>query len=260
MDNFTAIRNGILEHIQEGKLCPFDLGIYVFLHLRADWSTGIYHGCALGIAHAFNEPSLKHHINKSLIRLRERRYINYPKGCGRRGGYEVLIHKYHVTVGEQSGMRLNAWKHGELCKSEYEQWNGYGTVGEQSRNSGGTVEEPIQDLKTLQDVKTRTKTNGASAPSLPDWIPADAWEGFVEMRKKVRAPLTNRAITLVLGKLEKLRAQGHDPAALLDEAVEHSWKSVYAPTQDKKPNPTYRERETRAETAARLAREKARVM
>lgn len=84
---------------------------------------------------------------------------------------------------------------------------------------------------------TENKTNGASAPPLPDWIPADAWEGFVEMRKKMRAPLTNRAVTLVLGKLEKLRAQGHNPATLLDEAVEHSWKSVYPPKEHKQALP-----------------------
>jgi hypothetical protein len=163
MQNFTAIRNGLYDHIKDGKLCPFDLGVYVLILLRADWCTGIFRGSALGIAHAFNEPALKTHINKSLIRLRERKYINYPKGCGRRGGYDVLIHKYHVTVGELTGKRLNAWKHGELCKPEYEPWNGDGTVVEQSRNSGGRVEEPIQDLKTLQDVKSRWGNSRANA-------------------------------------------------------------------------------------------------
>src|SRR5690348_13726536 len=107
VDSFTPIRNGLLEHIQDGKLCPFDLGIYVYMHLRADWSTGIFRGCALGIAHGFNDPSLKHHINKALSRLRQRKYINYPKGVGKRGGYEVLINKYQVTVGELLGHRLN---------------------------------------------------------------------------------------------------------------------------------------------------------
>src|SRR4051794_8761323 len=150
MDNFTPIRNGLWDHIREGKLCPFDLGIYVFLHLRADWASGIYRGCALTIAHGFNDPSLKLHINKALIRLRDRHYINYPKGNGTRGGYPILIHKYEVTVGELSGTRLNAWKHGTLARPEYETWNGHGRVEQQSRKSGGRVEEPIQDFN--QDI------------------------------------------------------------------------------------------------------------
>jgi hypothetical protein len=155
MDNFTPIRNGIREHISAGNLCPFDLGIYVFLHLGADWATGIFHGCALSLAYAFNDPSLKHHINKSLIRLRGRQYINYPKGCGRRGAYEMLIHKYEVTVGELRGKRLNAWRHGELCRPAYDDRNSGGTAGERSENGGGRVEEPILDLQDVKDVKTK---------------------------------------------------------------------------------------------------------
>jgi hypothetical protein len=147
MNNFTPIRNGILEHIQAGHLCPFDLGIYLVLHLRADWSTGIYQGCALTLAYQFGNPSLKAHIQKSLRRLRDRQYVNYRKGDGKRKGYPILINKFFVTVGEQSGCKLNAWKHGELCIPEYEPQNGDGTVVALSWNSGGTVVAPIQDLR-----------------------------------------------------------------------------------------------------------------
>jgi hypothetical protein len=170
MDNFTPIRNGLWDHIREGKLCPFDLGIYVFLHLRADWATGIYRGCALTIAHGFNDPSLKLHVNKALIRLRDRQYINYPKGNGTRGGYSVLIHKYEVTVAELSGTRLNAWKHGSLAIPEYEPWNGHGRVEQQSRKSDGRVEEPIQDFNQdiHQDVLDVNSKRALVRPSLEE--------------------------------------------------------------------------------------------
>jgi hypothetical protein len=170
MDNFTPIRNGLLDHIRDGKLCPFDLGIYVFLHLRADWATGIYHGCALTIAHAFNDPSLKHHVNKALIRLRERQYVNYRKGDGRRGGYPILIHKYQVTVGELSDTRLNAWKCGSSARPEYDIWDGRGTVEQQSRKSGGRVEEPIQDFNQdiHLDVDVKTRKRPFVRPSLEE--------------------------------------------------------------------------------------------
>src|ERR1035441_5330840 len=46
--------------------------------------------------------------------------------------------------------------------------------------------------------KTQQQELGPGAEALmpPKWIPADAWNGFVEMRKKTKAPLTHRAITL----------------------------------------------------------------
>ena len=171
MKNFTVIRNGLLSHIRDWQLCPFDLGVYVFLLLRADWATGIYQGCALTIAHHFADPRIKHHVNKCLMRLRDRHYINYPKGRGRRGGYAVLIHKYEVTVGELTGMRLDAWKHGELVKPEYQYWNGDGRVEEEWRKSDGRVGEPILDLKTLLDVNKDLKTKAGTpkkSTSLPE--------------------------------------------------------------------------------------------
>src|SRR5438552_6248953 len=128
MENFTAIRNGLLDHALAGKLSPFDFGLYVFLIMRADYATGIYEGCALTIACQFGDPSQKEHIQKSLRRLRDKKYLNYRNGDGSRGAYPILINKFFVTVGELSGTRLNAWKHNGPARPEYERRNGGGTV------------------------------------------------------------------------------------------------------------------------------------
>jgi len=163
MDNFTAIRNGILDHIRDGKICPFDFGVYVFIHLRADWSSGICHACASTIAYQFGDPKLKKHIQRSLHRLRERKYINYLEGNGKRGSCPILIHKYGVAVGGLSGTRLNAWTHGDLVRPEYEPAGGSRAVEGQWGGSRGALEGPILDLKTLQDLQD--KSEGAGAPS-----------------------------------------------------------------------------------------------
>jgi hypothetical protein len=62
---------------------------------------------------------------------------------------------------------------------------------------------------------------------LPDWIPLDAWEGFLEMRAKINAPLTGRAKQLVVITLEKLRSQGQDAGAVLNQSVERGWRGVF---------------------------------
>jgi hypothetical protein len=145
---FTKIRNGLLDHALAGKLAPFDFGLYVFLIMRADYSTGIYAGCALTIAYQFGDPSLKEHVQKSLRRLRDKKYINYPRGNGSRGAYPMLINKFDVTVGELAGARLNAWKHDDLARPEYERHSGGGTAETLSRNGDGTVATPNEELKT----------------------------------------------------------------------------------------------------------------
>lgn len=63
--------------------------------------------------------------------------------------------------------------------------------------------------------------------TIPDWIPADPWAGFVEMRKKIRKPLTDAAAKLIIGRLEAFRAAGQDVATILNNSIENSWQSVF---------------------------------
>ena len=169
MENFTAIRNGLLDHALGGKLSPFDFGLYVFLIMRAGYSTGIYEGCALTIACQFGDPSQKEHVQKSLRRLRNKKYINYRNGDGSRGAYPILINKFDVTVGELSGHRLNAWKHNGLAQPEYERHNGGGTVETLSWHGGGTVVAPNKDLrlKDVEDLKDKVHVLERTTPFQP---------------------------------------------------------------------------------------------
>jgi len=150
MDGFVQLRRGLLDHALEGKLSPFDFGLYVWLIMRANFATGIYDGCALTIACQFGDPSLKTHLQKALRRLRDKKYVNYRNGDGSRGAYKILINKFEVTVGELCGSRLDAWKHGDLVKPDYERRNGHGTVETLSRNGRGTVEEPNKELRSKE--------------------------------------------------------------------------------------------------------------
>jgi uncharacterized protein YdaU (DUF1376 family) len=69
---------------------------------------------------------------------------------------------------------------------------------------------------------------GDGAFDLPDWVPAEAWAGFVEMRRGKRAYPTARAVKLIVAELEKLRAAGHEPGAVLDQSTANNWTDVYA--------------------------------
>jgi hypothetical protein len=68
-----------------------------------------------------------------------------------------------------------------------------------------------------------TKDNKA----LPDWVPLDAWNGWIEMRKQIKKPPSGRAITMAIKKLEALAEQGHDPAKVLDQSTMSSWTDLY---------------------------------
>jgi len=62
---------------------------------------------------------------------------------------------------------------------------------------------------------------------LPDWIKKDTWEAYREMRQRKRAPLTNRAATLIVKELEKLESQGNKPEDVLNQSIMKSWTGVF---------------------------------
>lgn len=71
---------------------------------------------------------------------------------------------------------------------------------------------------------------------IPDWIPAEAWAGYVEMRKKIKKPMTDRAIDLKFKALAAFRDAGDDIEKILDQSTENSWSDLY-PLKERRSQP-----------------------
>lgn len=62
---------------------------------------------------------------------------------------------------------------------------------------------------------------------VPDWIDPDSWQAFKDMRKLIKAPLTDYAAKLILRELVKLKGAGEDPQACLDQSTRNGWRDVF---------------------------------
>lgn len=51
---------------------------------------------------------------------------------------------------------------------------------------------------------------------------------FVKFRKKIKSPMTDRAIELMLGQLNKLTNDDGEKVAILNQSIVNSWKGVFA--------------------------------
>ena len=65
--------------------------------------------------------------------------------------------------------------------------------------------------------------DGVSDPELKE-----ALNDFIKMRKEIKKPLTERALKIVLNKLDGLAADPHTQSLILLQSVEHCWQTVYA--------------------------------
>lgn len=115
-----------------------------------------------------------------------------------------------------------------------------------STNVGTNAEHPLNERLTIEDTDTDTDTekdqnqdqkllsSGAKKPKkqksvfeLPDVIDRSAWDGFLEMRKTIKKPLTENGMMLALGKLQKLSAEGHEPNEVLNQSTFYSWQGLF---------------------------------
>lgn len=118
-------------------------------------------------------------------------------------------------------------------------------AGNANQKPEARVPESSSSLRSEEVTPPRKKRDGAAgqrkrqerstkppAHTLPDWVTKEAWDGYVEMRNRIRAPLTDRAKAIEIKTLDRLRAEGHDPAAVLDQSTQKSWRGLFGLKDD----------------------------
>lgn len=85
------------------------------------------------------------------------------------------------------------------------------------------------EKRTRGEKRREEKEDKAQVAPLPSCVPADAWADFIEMRKKIKKPMTQKAVQLMVAKLEKFAAAGHDVRAVLEKSTVNCWQDVFEP-------------------------------
>lgn len=111
----------------------------------------------------------------------------------------------------------------------------------QNNPSGyGDVTQPTtqNNLNQNQNQNQNQEKTKDSAFALPDWVPAEPWSDWLEVRRKIKAPNTAKAMSLAVKALEKLRDDGDDPAEVLNQSVMRGWRGIF-PINGKQKAPDY---------------------
>jgi hypothetical protein len=85
----------------------------------------------------------------------------------------------------------------------------------------------------------RKKRQPTPEPELPEWLPVGPWESWCAMRRagKGGAKFTADARALAIRTLANLRAQGQDPARVLEQSVFRGWSGLFPVRDDGPPRP-----------------------
>jgi len=104
------------------------------------------------------------------------------------------------------------------------------------KNIKGAKEEHKKNIKgsTTKEPKTLKPKNNYIYPENYSIDLVNKFEDFIENRKAIKSPMTEKAIKLLLGKVEKLSKNDPEVAiGMLNEAIINNWKSVYEQKNNK---------------------------
>ena len=115
------------------------------------------------------------------------------------------------------------------------------TQGNPRNPAGFSKTQKSQDKDNDKDKDKENIPSGNNTPPTPPRgcvdVPEDLmenWNGFCEMRKKIKKPLTDRAAKMILNELERLAPGDNQTKGLiLDQSVKRCWQDVYPLKGDK---------------------------
>jgi len=125
-------------------------------------------------------------------------------------------------------------------------WHIYQPMDEETCHSAYTEQdtdadtEPDTHLKKYKEVKRinkkknkekQAKENGLTPP---DWIDLKIWTEYLNMRKKIKKPMTHYAQELAVKELLKFKDQGYDPNGILETSIQNSWQGLFEPKDEGK--------------------------
>lgn len=144
-----------------------------------------------------------------------------------RSAYEALRQAAMITTAKTTrGMIVTICNYAEMQEMKKRE------TRNETRNETGTKPggRP-HDTERNMNERNERKTTASAGIVLPDWLPIDSWLAFVEMRKKLKKPMTGHAMQLAIQKLGALRNAGHDVGAIIDSSVLNGWQDLYPPRQ-----------------------------
>lgn len=93
------------------------------------------------------------------------------------------------------------------------------------RNANAPKNDANHKPITINQEKKDQK-KGRAPLALPDWLPESVWAMWHDFRN-ARKGWTPKARELSLSSLTKLRDQGHEPRAVIEQSIERGWTGLF---------------------------------
>lgn len=127
-----------------------------------------------------------------------------------------------------------------LIAKEEKSYNGMPIIRYQAlqgiKNLDRGYKESLQGYKESLYNNTNKKTNNING-YIDDFADGNqdlksALSDFADMRKRMKKPLTERAVKMILDRLKELSSDTSEQIEIINQSILHNWQSVYPLKQD----------------------------
>lgn len=216
---------------------PVTAHLFVHLLLKANWKDGRWRGIDVprgsfitSTEKLANETGLSiQQIRTALKKLEETGEVN--KQTTSRFTH-IFVQNYCLYQDEQQANQ----------QAKQQASNKQITNKQQANNKQATtIEDYIKTNKTKEEGKTltdnKTYKDGVFFPN--DEALNSAFADYVDTRKKIKSPMTDKAVDLAISKLMKLSNGDNDTAIeILNNSIVNGWKGLYPLKETKKQETT----------------------
>ena len=189
----------------------------LFLHclLKANWKEGKFEGVSIpkgGFVTSY--PNLSKQTGLSIQQVRTA--LEHLKSTGEltvypHAKFSVVIVNNYIQYQDDNTVS-----------------NSQSTGYQQAINSlSTTIEEEKEGKKNKKE-----KENIKGYPISENEVLQSAFNDFLEMRKAIKKPMTERAIKNLIAKLKRMSPDEYVQADILDQSINHSWAGVYPLNKD----------------------------
>ena len=163
-----------------------------------------------------------------------------PDNEGRRiervaGGWVVLNATKYRDIVSRANSQEKTRERVKRFREKKKQCNANVTVG----NEDVRQSEAVSETETLKqgdalfpEFVTDDSIVDAQGEEIESWIPLEAWNGWIESRKKKKSPVIGRSLTIAVNKLKKWHEENYDLTVILDAATFGNWQGLYLPKDE----------------------------
>ena len=179
------------------------------LQYLADWTNSTKHGIS---------KNLKSLVNKGYI-AKEEKIINGVKFC------EYYATKFNEVLNKvESGMQQSLTPMQQSLMGGMQQSLMGGMQQSLTNNKDNIINKNINNISNI---------NNKDYYPLDDKL-NDAFKDFIEYRKKIRKPMTPRAIKLLMSRLDELSSDNDVKIQILNQSIMNGWTGLFPLKSDSK--------------------------